>query len=136
MQNFYDAAVGRPSHVRAAVAELIAGSSTHAWTLDDAHAALRARGVPADRSSVFRALVRMCETGELQRFEVGDGRARFERRDGHHEHVVCSQCGAVAAVPGCPIDPVVPEVERATGFSVDGHRLTFSGRCGRCAGEG
>jgi Fur family ferric uptake transcriptional regulator len=128
--------MGRPSHVRAAVAELIESSRRHAWTLDDAHTALDSRGVSADPSSVFRALVHMCDTGELQRFDVGDGRARFERRSGHHEHIVCSDCGEIAAVPGCVVDGVIPEVERETGFLVSDHRLTFSGRCGRCAGAG
>ena len=42
--------------------------------------------------------------GELERFDVGDGRARFERTGHHHEHIVCSDCGQVAEVPGCLID--------------------------------
>ncbi len=126
--------MARPSHVRDAVAELVARSDRHGWTLDDAHAALASRGVEADPSSVFRALVRLSERGELERVELGDGRARFERLGSHHEHIVCSDCGEVAEVPGCLIDRAVPEVERRTGFSVSGHSLTFSGRCRACAG--
>jgi Fur family transcriptional regulator, ferric uptake regulator len=126
--------MARPSHVRSAVADLLKGSGKHAWTLDEAHAALRSRGVSADPSSVFRALVRLCETGKLERFDLGDGRARFERRGSHHEHIVCSECGKVAEVPGCLIDRAVPEVERRTGFSVTSHKLTFSGQCESCSG--
>jgi Fur family transcriptional regulator, ferric uptake regulator len=125
--------MGRPSHVRDAVAELIASSGDHGWTLDDANAALRARGVPADPSSVFRALIHLADRGELERVDLGDGRARFEQQGTHHEHIVCSDCGRVAPVPGCLIDQAVPEVERRTGFSVTDHRLTFSGRCGSCS---
>jgi Fe2+ or Zn2+ uptake regulation protein len=128
--------MARPSHVRDAVAELVAQSDKHGWTLDEAHAALGSRGVPADPSSVFRALVRLAESGELERFDLGDGRARFERTGSHHEHIVCSECGQVAEVPGCLIGHAVPEVERRTGFSVTGHQITFSGRCGRCSGAG
>jgi Fur family ferric uptake transcriptional regulator len=126
--------MARPSHVRDAVAELVADSDRHGWTLDEAHAELRSHGVAADPSSVFRALVHFSETGELERFDVGDGRARFERRGSHHEHIVCSRCGEVAEIPGCLIDEAVPEVERRTGFSVTGHNLTFSGRCADCSG--
>ena len=126
--------MGRPSHVRNAVAELVAGSDKHGWTLDDAHAALRSRGVSADPSSVFRALMYLSERGDLERVDLGDGRARFERHVSHHEHIVCSECGRVAEVPGCLIDQAVPEVERRTGFAVTGHRLTFSGRCATCSG--
>lgn len=126
--------MARPSHVRDAVAELVAGSDRHGWTLDEAHAALAASGVEADPSSVFRALVHLSEGGELERVELGDGRARFEPPGGHHEHIVCSGCGEVAEIPGCLIDQAVPEVERRTGFSVSGHNLTFSGHCRACTG--
>jgi len=122
----------RPSRVRNAVAELVSGSEKHGWTLDEAHAALRSRGVAADPSSVFRALTHLSDVGELERFDIGDGRARFEKQGHHHEHIVCSDCGQVAEVPGCLIAKAVPEVERRTGFAVTGHRLTFSGQCGDC----
>ena len=125
--------MARPSHVRNAVAELVAVSDKHGWTLDEIHAALRSRGVSADPSSVFRALVHLSEHGALERFDIGDGRARFERPGRHHEHIVCSDCGQVAEVPGCLIDRTVPEVERRTGFAVTGHHLTFSGRCAGCS---
>lgn len=128
--------MARPSHVRNAVAELVAGSDRHGWTLDEAHAALGADGVDADPSSVFRALVRLADAGELERVELGDGRARFERSSHHHEHIVCSGCGDVAEIPGCLIEGAVPVVERHTGFAVTGHSLTFSGRCAACAESG
>ena len=124
--------MARPSHVRDAVADLVSESDRHGWTLEDAHSALHSKGVTADPSSVFRALVRLSEQGELERIELGDGRARFERPGNHHEHIVCSKCGEVAEIPGCLIDRAVPEVERRTGFSVTGHNLTFSGRCADC----
>jgi Fur family ferric uptake transcriptional regulator len=128
--------MARPSHVRDAVADLVSESDRHGWTLDEAHAALSSKGVAADPSSVFRALVHLSEAGTLERIELGDGRARFERPGSHHEHIVCSGCGEVAEIPGCLIDRAVPEVERRTGFSVTGHNLTFSGRCGDCAAVG
>jgi Fur family ferric uptake transcriptional regulator len=123
----------RPSHVRDAVAELVSRSDKHGWTLDEAHAALESRGVPADPSSVFRALTHLADEGDLERFEVGDGRTRFELSGHHHEHIVCSDCGEVAEVPGCLIDERVREVERRTGFAVTGHRVTFSGTCAGCS---
>ncbi len=120
--------MARPSHVRDAVSELL--GERHAWTVDEAHSALEERRVPADRASVHRALVRLCDEGRAQRFEVGDGRARFESAGHHHEHIVCDDCGVVAAVPGCLVDEAV--VEKRTGFAVSGHSLTLHGRCEAC----
>lgn len=120
--------MARPSHVRDAVSGLL--GERHAWTVDEAHAALDDRGVAADRASVHRALVRLCEAGAARRFEIGDGRARFEAAGHHHEHIVCDDCGVVAAVPGCLVDEAA--VQTRTGFAVSGHSLTLHGRCGDC----
>ncbi len=125
--------MGRPSHVRSAVAELLAGSSRHDWSIDDTVDALRARGVEADFSSVFRALSHLAAAGSVRQVELGDGKARFETVGEHHEHIRCERCGRVSAVPGCLVADAVPAVEEATGFAVTGHRVLFSGRCAPCA---
>jgi Fe2+ or Zn2+ uptake regulation protein len=125
--------MARPSHVRSAIAELVAGSSRHDWTIDEVAGELGRRGVEADFSSVFRGLARLADEGTVQRVELGDGKARFEAARAHHEHVRCERCGAVGEVPGCVVDQVVPAVEEQTGFAVTGHRLLFSGLCGACA---
>ena len=96
-------------------------------------AALEARGTHADHSSVFRGLTRLADDGVLERMALGDGKVRFEGKHRHHEHVQCSGCGAVSPVPGCLVEGVVPKVEGLTGWHITGHRLIFSGLCGKCA---
>lgn len=118
----------RPAHVRDALAASL--HERHAWTVDTAHALLGDRGVAADRASVHRALTRLVADGQAQRFEL-DGRAWFETKADHHEHVVCEDCGDVAAVPGCVVDEQA--VAARTGFAVTGHSVTFSGVCGACS---
>jgi Fe2+ or Zn2+ uptake regulation protein len=120
--------MARPSHVRDAVEELL--GERHAWTVDEAHTALGERGVPADRASVHRALNRLCDDGGARRFELG-ARMHFERAGEHHEHVVCEDCGTIAAIPGCVVDETA--VARRTGFAVTGHSVVFSGRCESCS---
>ena len=124
--------MARPSHVRDAVRDVIADSSRHDWSIDDLSAELEARGVGADFSSVFRALAFLEGEGTVSRVELGDGKARFEPTHGHHEHVRCESCGAVAAVPGCLLEAARPRVERQTGFSITGHTLLFTGLCSEC----
>jgi Fur family ferric uptake transcriptional regulator len=114
---------------------LLGDTSRHDWSIDDVLSELRARGVPADFSSVFRALSFWERQGVASRVELGDGKARFEASDGHHEHVRCDACGAVAPVPGCVVESSRPEVERLTGFAISGHTLVFSGLCARCTGH-
>jgi Fe2+ or Zn2+ uptake regulation protein len=127
--------MARPSHIRPALLEVLAEGSRHDWSIDELRDALSRRGVPADFSSVFRALRRLEDGGEVVRIELGDGKARFEAAREHHEHVRCERCGAIAAVPGCLLARADPVVERRTGFSVTGHRLLFAGVCPDCRAE-
>ena len=48
--------------------------------------------------------------------------------EGHHHHVVCTGCGAVAAAECSVVDSAVG----ADGFIITGHDLTLYGLCPRC----
>ena len=123
----------RPSHVRDAVRDRLCGGDRHLWSIEELQLALHAADVPADYSSVFRALVWLEENGGALKVDLGDGRARYEAPGGHHEHVRCDACGAVGAIPGCVVEGAVGEVEQATGFQVRSHRLVLTGLCPDCA---
>jgi Fur family transcriptional regulator, ferric uptake regulator len=130
----YCAAIARPSHIRPALTDLLAQEARHDWTIEELRAALAQRGVPADFSSVFRAIGRMERDGEVLRIDLGDGKNRFEGAGDHHEHVRCDRCGRVEAVPGCLVATSGPKVARRTGFRITGHRLLFAGICPACRG--
>jgi len=123
-------AIARPSHIRPALTEVLAKGDRHDWTIEELRDALSEHGVPADFSSVFRAMRRLERDGAVVRTELGDGKARYEAAGEHHEHVRCERCGAVEAVPGCLVEESV--VERRTGFAITGHRVLFAGICPRC----
>jgi Fe2+ or Zn2+ uptake regulation protein len=126
----YRRRIARPSHIRPALADVLARGERHDWTIDELRNALAERGTRADFSSVFRALQQLETQGRALRIDLGDGKARFEAVGEHHEHVRCERCGAVEAVPGCLVEESV--VERRTGFAVTGHRVVFAGICPRC----
>ena len=132
----YRLAIARPSHIRPALAELLADEARHDWTIDQLREALSDRGLSADFSSVFRALQRLENEGAVLRIDLGDGKARYESAREHHEHVRCDRCGTLAAVPGCLVESSAPAVERRTGFAITGHRLLFAGICPECRKRG
>lgn len=120
----------RPSHIREAVSALLLETRRHDWSIDEIRGQLGTRGLSADFSSVFRALQRLEADGAVRRVQLGDGKARFEPADDHHEHVVCDRCGAVGEVPGCAVRTEAPG---GTDFIITGHQLLFSGVCPGCA---
>lgn len=122
----------RPSHVRDAVAQRLLDRSRHGWTIDALQRDLHQAQIPADYSSVFRALVWLEARGDVQRIDLGDGKARYEASGEHHEHVQCERCGDVSAVPVCIVEGASAEIERSTGFQLQGHRLVLVGVCPDC----
>lgn len=129
----YTVRMPRPSPVTDEVRRLFATPERHAWSIDELHQAVRSSLGSADYSSVFRAVSLLQREGLVDRIDLGEGRARFEVRDGHHEHIRCESCGTVEEVPGCVLDDVVSQTQAMTGFTVTSHKVVFVGVCSGCA---
>ena len=125
--------VPRPSPVTDAVRRLFEAQERHAWSIDELLASVRSSLGSADYSSVFRAVSQFERDGVLDKIDLGDGRARFEMRDDHHEHIRCERCGRVEEVPVCVLDDAAAQVHHLTGFRVTSHRVVFGGLCRECS---
>jgi Fe2+ or Zn2+ uptake regulation protein len=124
--------MARKPVVSTALLTLMRERDHHAWTLEDLHAGLTERAVPADFSSVFRAAEKLASTGALRKLTLDDGRARFELIDAHHDHLHCTRCGELVPIP-CPIGPAnFATLERETGVAILDHHLVLSGICRDC----
>jgi Fe2+ or Zn2+ uptake regulation protein len=115
------------------VRRLFEAQERHAWSIEELHEAVRESLGSADYSSVFRAVGQLEKQGLLDRIDLGDGRARFEVRENHHEHIRCESCGRIEEVPVCVLDDAAAQVQHVTGFTVTSHRVVFGGVCGECA---
>lgn len=123
----------RPSPVTNEVRRLFENHDRHAWTLEDLHQTVRSTLGSADYSSVFRAVSLLERQGMVDRIDLGDGLARFEVRDDHHEHIRCESCGRIEEVPGCVLDDASAQVQSLTGYKVTNHRIVFGGLCRDCS---
>jgi Fe2+ or Zn2+ uptake regulation protein len=94
------------------------------------------------QSSVYRNLVVLEQAGVVHRIVTNDEHARFELAEDltgdHHHHLVCSMCGTVEDVPAnagleASLHDAVAEIDRATGFTTEGHRIDLVGRCRACS---
>ncbi len=122
----------RPSPVTDAVRAVIAAEDRHAWALDELLEAVRRQIPGADFSTVFRAMQTLVRAGAVDQVDLGDGKARYETRRDHHEHIRCTVCGTVSEVPGCVVEDVVTQVQRRTGYLVSSHQVVFTGVCRPC----
>lgn len=141
MRNLYAPAytepeMPRPSPVTDEVRRLFETHERHAWSIDELHDTVRSSLGSADYSSVFRAVTQLERQGFIDKIDLGEGHARFELREGHHEHIRCDSCGRVAEVPVCVLDDATSQVQKLTGYRVLSHQVVFGGLCQECASAG
>jgi Fe2+ or Zn2+ uptake regulation protein len=122
----------RPSPVTDAVRSLLDHPRHRAWSLDELQDAVKVEIPTVNYSTILRAVWTLEKRSEVERVDLGDGKARYEARRAHHEHVRCTGCGAVAEVPGCVVDEAAVAVEAGTGYVVQSHQVVFAGLCPNC----
>jgi Fur family ferric uptake transcriptional regulator len=125
----------RAGGARAAVLDLLAGQDCCA-SAQEIHEKLRGgKSRSVGIASVYRVLDVLAELRLVQRVDVGDGIARFERAlpDGdHHHHVVCDDCGKVEPFSDSSLETAIARASRRLGYSVDAHEVVLRGECGDC----
>jgi Fur family transcriptional regulator, ferric uptake regulator len=97
--------------------------------------ALRAQGRSTGRASVYRVLELLVEHGLVERVEVGDGQARFERQQPggeHHHHLVCEHCGRLVAFDDAGLERAIDRLSERLGVRIESHDVLLRGACGRC----
>jgi len=104
----------------------------HGWTLEELSSGLAKAGVKADFSTVFRAVERLVAGRQLRKLRFDDSPARYEPHGAHHDHVRCTRCAALVAVPCLARQIDVAAIERNTGYTIDTHDIVLDGTCPSC----
>jgi Fur family ferric uptake transcriptional regulator len=97
--------------------------------------ALGAQGRTVGIASVYRVVDLLTEKQLVQKIDLGDGRARYERAelaDEHHHHLVCNECGRVEPFADESLEAALRRVEEDAGFAVASHDVLLRGACDDC----
>ena len=125
----------RLTRERDLVLEQVFSSHEH-FDREELVATLTARtdGRRVSRATVYRTLQELERAGLLRKVARTKGRDVFEHDYGYpqHDHLICSECGALIEFPADEITKVVAEVSAAHGFRQSGHRLEVYGKCDDC----
>jgi len=89
-----------------------------------------------DLATVYRSVHLLEKMGMVKRCHFEEGAARFELLregdDGHHHHLVCTQCSEVVEIEECFPKSLQEKIAAQNGFKRVTHRLEFFGLCPRC----
>jgi len=109
---------------------------THAHPLTSRQIFAALPGRLCDLATVYRAMHLLEEMGMVQRFDFGDGTARFELvgegEDGHHHHLICTRCSEVIEIEECFPAEIEKRIAAKNGFKAVTHKLEFFGVCPSC----
>lgn len=91
---------------------------------------LRDAGEDIGLATVYRVLTQFEQAGLVERHFFAGNQAVFELADdGHHDHLVCLDCGKVLEFTNSIIEAEQDKVAKKLGFSLKDHTLHLYGNC-------
>jgi Fur family ferric uptake transcriptional regulator len=115
---------------RRKVLELFEQSKVRHLSAEDVYKSLMAEGIDIGLATVYRVLTQFEQAGLLSRQHFETGKAVFElNQGGHHDHLVCLQCGRVEEFYDPEIEQRQSEVASKRGFELRGHSLALYADC-------
>ena len=115
---------------RRKVLELFENSKVRHLSAEDVYRSLVSEGIDIGLATVYRVLTQFEQAGLLSRQHFEAGKAVFElNQGGHHDHLVCLQCGRVEEFYDAEIELRQSEVARKRGFELRGHSLALYAEC-------
>src|SRR4030042_3267600 len=85
-------------------------------------------------STVYRTLKLFMRLGLAAQRKFVDGETRYERTSegGHHDHLICLDCGEIIEFEDEALETLQNNIARHYQFKVFQHRMELYGRCAAC----
>lgn len=95
---------------------------------------VRGRDTRVSVATVYRTMKLLAESGLVHAQNFGDGQTRYEVAVGreHHDHLICTGCGAIVEFENDRIEALQEAVARRHGFRVRSHKMELYGLCRTC----
>ena len=115
---------------RLRILELFEKSSVRHLSAEDVYKILLREGTDTGLATVYRVLTQFEQAGLLKRHHFESGKAVFElNQGGHHDHLVCMQCGRVEEFYDDAIEKRQIAVAKERGFAIHEHSLYLYADC-------
>jgi len=115
---------------RLKIINLFEQSPVRHLTAEDVYRQLLSEGLDVGLATVYRVLTQFEQAGLLVRHHFETGKAVFElNQGGHHDHLVCMQCGRVEEFFDAEIEKRQTRIARDRGFEIREHALYLYAEC-------
>ena len=121
---------------RDVILDCLKGHKNDHMTADEIYSQLHENGKNVGRTTVYRYLDTLCDSGELLKYTVGEKSPccyQLATELCHrHYHMVCVKCGALIHTECSEINDFIAHFEKEHKFIVDMTKTTLYGVCERC----
>lgn len=123
---------------RELIFELLKENGGGHMTAEEVANRLAENGNAVGKSTVYRYLDKLVESGEVRKYIVDEGISACYQYVGHsdrcnsHYHLKCSQCGALLHVECDYLDKVGEHVLEHHGFKMSNEKTVLYGTCVNC----
>ncbi len=128
---------------REIILEYLSNNCKH-LTVEDIYFALKNKSQDIGLTTVYRTLELMVQNGILNKFDIGDGKSRYElafdtdSKD-HHHHLICCKCGIIINYTDFIdeeiqlLKKIEKELSSKYKFKILNHIIQFQGVCENCS---
>ncbi len=117
---------------RLKILEILESGRRRHLSAEDVYKALINAGDDIGIATVYRVLTQFESAGLVKRHNFEGGHSVFELDDGgHHDHIVCIDCGRVEEFMDETIEARQEEIATSHGFRIDDHSLILYGHCAK-----
>ena len=116
---------------REAIFEAFVAAKGHV-TSEELYEVVRARHPEVGAATVYRALKLFCDAGVARAHHFRDGVTLYEREGHHHDHLICTGCGAIVEFERALIEEEQEKVAVEHGYRLTQHRHILYGLCAKC----
>ncbi len=98
---------------------------------DDLYVAMKTKKSNISRATVYNTLDLLQQCGILARRNFGDNISRFEANINrkNHDHLICTNCGAIKEFSSSKIQEIVDEIGLELGFEPSDYSFNIFGKC-------
>jgi len=115
---------------RLKVLDLFQHSKQRHLTAEEVYKLLLEENADIGLATVYRVLTQFEQAGLLVRHHFESGKAVFELNEGgHHDHLVCLQCGRVEEFYDAEIERRQGKIAKDRGFNIHDHSLYLYADC-------
>ena len=123
---------GNQTKQRQTILEVLKGCHNH-FTFEELFVKIKQVDEKIGQVTLYRTLKVLVGRGVVEELELPEGGKKFEVKKGHHDHIICKNCGAIIEFHDEDMEALQEKIAKKHGIELGSHRMQLFGEhCKAC----